>query len=128
MREANREKSGKWAFFQSKNDKDLQDRTAVGGKVNTFVDKEGAVCEAADVVRQVGNTAFYKREDRWVEAVAEPAVAPAPGDEAKRTVRVVKQFSDEYFELIRNNRKFAGAQSLGGLVTVDLGNEIVEVR
>jgi Ca-activated chloride channel family protein len=45
-------------------------------------------------VRQVGNRAFFKKGDRWVDASVKP------DDEAKAIV--IEQFSPAYFELARN--------------------------
>jgi Ca-activated chloride channel family protein len=122
LERASAEQSGQWAFHQAKNDKEMRQRTAMSSKVNTFVDRDGNV-RKADNVRQVGNTAYFRHDGRWVEASA-----PEPSADAPAAPRVVKQFSDEYFQLIRSNRKFAEAQSLGGLMTINIGDEVVEVR
>jgi len=81
------------------------------------VDRQGEVRDAANV-RQVDGDAFYLQDGRWVQS----------GEKGERKVRVVKQFSDEYFELVNSNARFAKAQALDAMVTINIGNEIVEVR
>ena len=48
---------------------------------------------APETVRQIGNRAFYRRGDRWVDSTVT--------EEQERKSKRVKQFSDEYFELAR---------------------------
>ena len=120
MNDANRVQSGKWAFNQAKNDSDLKNRKAVGDNANVYINRQGEVQQAQNI-KQIDGTAYYERNGRWVEAEAINR-----GDKAK--VREVRKYSDEYFSLIENNRKFQRAQALGGVMTVQIDNETVVVR
>ncbi len=46
------------------------------------------------MVRQVGNKTFFRKGDRWVDSDVKPE------DEAKAIV--IRQYSDEFFKLARN--------------------------
>lgn len=126
LREANVQQSGTWAVMQAGNEKMLRQKTVATSSVNAFVDRQGKT-RVASKVKQVGRRVFYKKEDRWVEAPsvatgdsAAPAAAPAPAHR-------VQMFSDEYFQLLRSNKDFAKAQSLGGKVTLEVEGKRVEV-
>ncbi|MCD4823497.1 MAG: VWA domain-containing protein [Phycisphaerae bacterium] len=62
-------------------------------------DYESGKVEAVANVRQVGNQAIYRRGNLWVAANA--SELDAKKDAAK--IKVIKQFSDEYFELSKAN-------------------------
>lgn len=54
---------------------------------------EQEIAQAAENVRQIGNRAFYRRNNRWIDATVSK-------EQESNPVRV-KQFSDKYFELAR---------------------------
>jgi len=49
--------------------------------------------DAVQTVRNIGNRAFYRRGDRWVDSTVT--------DEQEKAAQRVKQFSDDYFALTR---------------------------
>ena len=110
-------KSGKWAVMQSKNGRGLQQRIANNAEINTYVDAQGEK-QQADNVRQIGSTAFYNVDGKWVTA----------DDGKKRTQRVVEKFSEEYFELVGRDKNFSRAAALGKEVVVNVGDEQLLVK
>jgi Ca-activated chloride channel family protein len=116
MRAANEHKAGAWAVRQAQNDRDLQLRT-VAAPSAAYMDRAGNVV-TVDRVRQVGSRVFYLRDGRWVDA--EEAGA--------RKTRNVKLFSDEYFRLLRENKDFVEAQSVGWNVEMNVGGERIVVE
>jgi len=124
IREANTRHSGAWAVRQAANEAALRKGKVASGKANVFVDRSGRR-RRAKRVRRVGSKAFYRRGDQWVQAQAgAPAAASAP---APAPARQVKLFSDEYFDLVERDADFARVQSLGGNVTLDVGDERIQV-
>jgi Ca-activated chloride channel family protein len=83
----------------------------------------GAKDEAVKVaqnVRQIGNKAFYRRGDRWVDSSVTP-------EKEKQTVKL-KRFSPEYFELVdKYGREAAKYLANDDAVTVELGGKIYEI-
>ena len=71
-------------------------------------------------VRQIGGRAFYFREGQWQDVNA------AGKKELEK--RTVKMFSDEYFALVKSDSAFSKAQELGGEMTINVGNEVIEVK
>jgi len=68
-------------------------------------------------VRQLGTKTFYRRGDHWVDSQVKPE------DEAK--AQVVRQFSDEFFELARNQKAEMNQYlTFEEPVTVDLGGRV----
>lgn len=55
------------------------------------------LAQASQNIRNIGNRTFYQREGRWIDSQVTKAQEANP----KR----IKQFSDEYFELARQNGK-----------------------
>jgi Ca-activated chloride channel family protein len=119
MREANAEKSGAWAFNQRGNELALQAAQAAPQASGGFLDRSGRRQEVQNV-RQVGRRAFYLRDGRWVEEGGNSA--------AGQELKTVKLFSDEYFELLRNNPDFAKAQELGAKVEMEVNNTRIQVQ
>ena len=79
---------------------------------------EGA--KVAQNVRQIGNKAFYRRGDRWVDSSVTP-------EKEKQTVKL-KRFSPEYFELVdKYGREAAKYLANDDAVTVELGGKIYEI-
>jgi hypothetical protein len=113
---ARAEKAGQWAVNQAANDKALQKAMAPTA-ANTFRDRRGQVTTVQNVT-QVGRRAFYLRDGQWVDAE----------DAGKRQTRVVKLFSPEYFELLKNDATFAKAQQLGWALAVNVGDERIVVE
>jgi Ca-activated chloride channel family protein len=66
-------------------------RTALGSGFSADADKE--IAAVGQNIRNVGNRTFYQRNGRWVDSL----VSHQQQQNAKR----IKQFSDEYFELVR---------------------------
>ncbi len=56
---------------------------------------EKEIAQAAETVRQIGNRAFYRRNNQWIDSTVSK-------EQEKNPVRV-KQFSDKYFELARRH-------------------------
>jgi len=50
---------------------------------------------AAETIRQVGNRAFYLRQGQWIDSTVT--------ENQQKTAVHVKQFSDEYFALVRRH-------------------------
>ena len=117
MKRANDESSGQWAVAQAENDRALQDRQNMSLAANTYRDRRGRV-QVVDNVRQIGRRAFYLKNGQWVDAE----------DAGDRKVRTIKAFSDEYFELARENDDFRRAQALGGKLAINIGDERVVVE
>ena len=118
LEEARAEKAGQWAVQQAQNEQALQGRAAPAAVAsNVYRDRQGRV-QNVESVRQVGKRAFYQKDGRWVEV----------GDDTKRADREVKLFSKEYFDLLRSNKDFAEAQSLGKDISVNVGNERITVK
>jgi Ca-activated chloride channel family protein len=109
--------SGQWAFNQARNDKFLQSKLAVNEENNSFVDRSGRTV-VYDSIRQVGGKAYYMRQGQWVDSQ----------DNASLKERVVELYSDEYFQLLRDNQDFARAQRLGWAISVNVGQERIVVE
>jgi Ca-activated chloride channel family protein len=78
------------------------------------------VAKVAQNVRQIGNKAFYRRSDRWVDSAVTP-------EKEKQTVKL-KRFSPEYFELVdKYGREAAKYLASDEPVTVELGGKVYEV-
>ncbi|MCA9544689.1 MAG: VWA domain-containing protein [Myxococcales bacterium] len=118
VREANQQRSGSWAFNQAANEKALIGRKASTSTANYYRDRQGKRKRAE--VKTVGRKAFYKKDDKWVQADAPAAAAPA-------NKRRVKRFSPEYFELVKKSPDFAEAQKLDAPVEMTVADEQVEV-
>jgi Ca-activated chloride channel homolog len=90
---------------------------------NYYSAVSGAKDDAAKIaqnVRQIGNKAFYRRGDRWVDSAVTP-------EKEKQTVKL-KRFSPEYFELVdKYGREAAKYLASDEPVTVELGGKIYEV-
>ncbi|HUT93687.1 MAG TPA: VIT domain-containing protein [Thermoguttaceae bacterium] len=61
--------------------------------LGALAESAGEMEDAVQTVRNIGNRAFYRRADRWVDSTV-------TGEQEKAAVRV-KQFSDDYFALTR---------------------------
>ena len=114
---ANVQQAGQWAVNQAFNDRNLQNRMVAGNEGNTFVDRQGRVV-ATENVTQIGRQVFYLRDGQWVDAE----------DQAERPTEVVSLYSDEYFALLRNDRRFAQSQQLGWAVSINVGDRRVVVE
>lgn len=117
METANSVQAGQWAVNQARNDRGLQSRRVATQDGNNYVDRRGNVV-ANDFVRQLGRQAFYLRGGQWVDAE----------EQGDRKTRVVKLFSKEYMELLRNSSQFARSQRLGWAVSVNVGKERIVVE
>ncbi|MBM4320094.1 MAG: VWA domain-containing protein [Deltaproteobacteria bacterium] len=128
MREANAHQAGSWAVMQAGNEKALRQKTVSASTANAYVDRLGRK-RVASKVKQVGRRVFYEQDGRWVESRSSLATgAAAPASAPPQPARKVQAFSDEYFQLLRRNKDFARAQSLGGKVTIELEGQMVEVE
>ena len=117
MAAANDRKSGQWAVAQAVNDRELQTRVVAAPQMNAYRDQRGEK-RMAENVRQVGNRAFYLRNNQWEEADAAGA----------REVRKVKMFSDEYFALVKSDEGFRKAQEIGAAMSINVGRERIVVE
>jgi Ca-activated chloride channel family protein len=111
------EKAGQWAVNQAANDKDLQKRAIAGGAANYYRDRRGNL-QVLQTVSQIGRRAFYLQDGQWTDSE----------DAGKRKTRVVKLFSKEYFDLLRNDPTFAKAQQLGWALSINIGEERIVVE
>ena len=68
-----------------------------GQAMNFAEDAKKELASASQNIRNVGNRTFYQRGGQWIDS----QVTKTQETNAKR----VKQFSDEYFELARQNGK-----------------------
>ena len=117
MRVANGLQAGGWAVQQARNDRYLQDRVVANGDGNRYVDRRGNVVTNRRI-RQIGRQVFYLRDGQWVDAA----------ETGQRKTRVVKLFSNEYFDLLRSHRDFARAQRVGWNVAMNVGAERIVVE
>ncbi|NQU25070.1 MAG: VWA domain-containing protein [Candidatus Nealsonbacteria bacterium] len=117
MQYANRLQAGQWAVNQAFNDKELQNRVVATQGGNNYRDRRGNVVVNGNV-RQFADQVFYLRDGQWVDAE----------EQGDRKTRVVKLFSPEYMELLRNNKDFARAQELGWAVSTNIDNERIVVE
>lgn len=113
---ANSQQSGRWAVNQADNEQALRKRTVASTAGNFYRDRQGKT-RKGEKVRMMAGRALYKREGRWVEA----------DDGKQRKKRRVKKFSKAYMDLVRENADFAEAQRLDGDMTINVGDEQVEV-
>ena len=100
---ARAEKAGQWAVNQAANDRGLQKR-AVARRRPTRTATAAASDTTSATSRQVGRRAFYLQDGQWVDAE----------EAGTRKTRVVKLFSPEYFELLKNDATFARLSSSAG--------------
>jgi len=108
---------GQWAVNQGINDKNLQYRVVATQDGNNYLDRRGNRV-VNNSLRQIGDQVYYLRDGQWVN-----------GEEAgDRKIRVVELFSDEYYDLLRNNTRFAQAQRLGWAVSTNIGDERIVVQ
>lgn len=114
---ARSEKAGQWAVNQAANDKDLQKRCVATGEANYYRDRRGNLT-AVQTVSQIGSRAFYVQDGQWVDAE----------EAGKRTMRVVKLFSPEYFALLKSDPTFAKAQQLGWALAINVGDERIVIE
>jgi len=81
----------------------------------------GKLSEARDNVRQVGNRAFFKKGDRWVDANVKP--------EAEAKAIVIEQFSPEYFALARGqSAELNQYLTFEEPVTVELDGKVYKIE
>jgi Ca-activated chloride channel family protein len=117
LEQASGQQAGRWAVNQALNDKHLQNRVVATREGNVYRDRQGRTV-AADNVRQIGSRTYYLGDGQWIDAQ----------EAGKRKARVVKLYSDEYYQLLRGNADFAKAQQLGWAVEVNIGNERITVE
>lgn len=116
VQQARTHQSGRWAVRQADNEQALRHRKTASVATNTYRDRQGRV-QSADNVRMMNGRAWYKRGERWVEA----------DDGKDRRHRRVKKFSPEHMKLVEQHRDVARAQSLDGDITINVGDERVEI-
>ncbi len=117
-----RTRSGQAAVNQSLN-LDHQSKQSWGNRRNAFYDANLNRVSVANV-QQVGDLAFYRQGDRWVDGRV------ASGEKPARAARTVEFGSAEFAKLVealaRDNRQ--GAVALGGELVVKVGDEVVLVK
>jgi Ca-activated chloride channel family protein len=117
---AREEQAGKGAVNDAINARQLQGKTAAPAQAAApavYRDKRGRMQEVANV-RNIGRRTFYRRDGRWVDA----------DEKGDRKVKEVKLFSEEYFELVKENEAFRKAQSMGADVEMNVGDVRVRVK
>jgi len=108
---------GQWAVNQGINDRNLQFRVVATQDGNNYLDRRGNTV-VNNSLRQIGDQVYYLRDGQWVN-----------GEESDgQKTRVVELFSDEYYDLLRNNTRFAQAQRLGWAVATNIGNQRIIVQ
>jgi len=117
MNMANAVQAGQWAFNQARNDLKLQKQVVATKDANFYLDRRGRRV-ATENIQQFGDNVFYLRDGRWADAQ----------DQGDRKTRVVKLFSKEYNDLVRNDRRFAQAQRLGWAMSINIGDERIVVE
>lgn len=115
---ARQQETGRWAFNQAVNDKDLQSRVVTTGVANSYVDRRGQKVEFDQFVKHVGGRCFYLENGQWCEAE----------EAGERKERVVELYSDDYFTLLKQNEDFRKAQKLGWAISINVGDERVVVE
>ena len=84
-------------------------------------DQAGKPADAKQTVRQVGNRAFYKKGDRWVDSGVKP--------EAEAKAIVIEQFSPAYFDLARGqSAEMNQYLTFEEPVTVELGGKVYKIE
>lgn len=85
---------------------------------------EGRVSESAERaanVRQVGTKTFFRKADHWVDSAVKP--------EEEARAKVVRQFSDEFFELARGqSAELNQYLAFDEPVTVKLGDQVYRIE
>jgi Ca-activated chloride channel family protein len=115
--EARAQQAGQWAFNQARNDRELQQRLVANPGAAVYLDRRGRAL-GNEGVTQIGERVFYLRDGQWVDGAEAGA----------RKTRVVKLFSPEYHEMVRNHRDFARAQQLGWAIEMNVGGERIVVE
>ncbi|WP_422926101.1 VIT domain-containing protein [Singulisphaera sp. PoT] len=78
---------------------------------------QGQAASNALAVRQAGSKTFYRRQDRWVDSTVTP--------EEDLKAKVIRQFSDEYFELARSQKaEFNQYLAFEEPVTIKLDDQV----
>ncbi len=116
--QARKQETGRWAFNQAVNDKDLQSRFVTTGVANCYVDRRGQTVHVDQFVKHVGGRCFYLDQGIWQESE----------EAGERKERVVELYSDEYFDLLKQNEDFRRAQKLGWAISINVGDERVVVE
>ncbi len=117
LRAARSEQAGAWAVNQAANDKALQKAMAPSAGAS-YRDRRGQVVTATQTVTQIGRRTFYLQDGQWSDAE----------EAGKRKTRVVKLFSPEYFELLKNDATFTRAQQLGWALSINVGEERIVIE
>jgi len=124
MQKAHREIGGKWAVAQARNEQRMQDASvAAAAEINVFEDEAGQEQRESRIV-QIGRRAFFKKDKRWVES---SAAAKTESTNTQTKARQIKFMSDDYLKLVREDKAFAEAQTLGVGVEMDVKGERIQV-
>ena len=99
-----------------------QGRAMMGfGRLGASADQPTAAPSNKPRLRVIGAKTFYFKEDRWIDAAVDP------DEEAK--ARVVRQFSDDFFELARSqSADWNQYLSFAEPVTVKLHGEVYRIE
>ena len=91
------------------------------GRLGASADQPTAAPSNKPRLRVIGAKTFYFKEDRWIDAAVDP------DEEAK--ARVVRQFSDDFFELARSqSADWNQYLSFAEPVTVKLHGEVYRIE
>jgi hypothetical protein len=105
---------GSWAMSQSVNLYDLQTQSIV--PPNTYLDEYGEEKEITGV-KQVGDKAFYNKNDQWVDGEYTDDL---------NTLKV-KIYSEAYFQLSARFREINTYLALGEEVIIILNNNAIQI-
>ena len=70
------------------------------------------------LIRNIGSRTFYSRGGVWVDSQAKADVKP----------KVIKQFSPDYFELLKKDVELGAVLALGGNILIANGNETIQIE
>lgn len=94
---------------------------------STMDSYEGGQAEQIASVQNVGNRAFYKRGRQWIDA----SVSDKPVDKLNAEAREIRQFSDEYFTLVKANNaaenQILASQQQGEELVVALRGQVYRI-
>ena len=71
----------------------------------------------ASLIKNVGARTFYSRGGVWVDSQVKADAKP----------KVIKQFSDEYFQLLKSDAELGPVLALGGKILIANGTETIQI-
>lgn len=96
----------------------LREALAVSGKAPRAEDAEALERAETELVKHIGARTFYQRGGIWVDSTAAPDAKPT----------VIKTFSKEYFELLKNEPELGPVLALGGKILVTVKETLYQIE